>query len=546
MDSDARTAVHGNGTHGQRLLVVIFDCAEKTLVEKWMAEGHLPNLKKLHDRGAYGPLASTADLLVATPGPVAMTSQWPAENGFVCWMQWRPDQQTEQRCDPSWAPWTPFYRRLGPLGKRVIAIDVPMAYEPVPFDGMEIVSWGSYDKLGEVASYPPELYPKLAKKYHKLPMGPELGELSGIRFQLKLKNELIHGTEKAGDACRDLLRDEKWDLFIAGLGATHRAGHNFWDHGSFRETNPPAELVAEYDNALRDVYAAADRQLGKMLSVIPDDVAVVVYATHGMGPSTSRFDLMPELLDRIVHNRKSFPDEGPPPKKSLLKRLRGAIPVSWRSRVKRSLPKGVQDAMTKFWAGASGRDWSQIRAFAPAGDLEGYVRINLKGREREGIVEPAEYEPLMKQIEEGFLSWKDEATGKPIVQRVIRGSDLWPQVPREKRSPSMPDLIVQWADDLPVMRSQAMVSEKYGKLVWPIPDKFPDGRSGHHRPTGWMVAVAEGVEPGTRIEGGRGIDLAPTLMALMGLPPFDDMRGRPIAALAPEHGAERAPAAGVR
>ncbi|MFW6059548.1 MAG: alkaline phosphatase family protein [Phycisphaeraceae bacterium] len=514
-----------------KVLVVAFDCAEKTLIERWMNEGRLPNLKSLYERGAYGKLDSTAGELVATPWPTVVTSQWPVEHGFICWMQWRPELMDEQRADETWVKLNPFYRRLGPLGKRVIAVDVPMADRPEPFDGLEVVSWGSYDKLSELSSHPPELVERLARQYHRLPMGPELGESEPVRAKLRLRDQMVHGTQRVGEACADLCRQEEWDLFLVGFGATHRAGHNLWNHAAFTEAQPDPKLAAEYDQALCRVYEAVDRELGRLLKAISDHTAVCVLATHGVRDSTSRFELLPEMLNRILHDRYVSAEEARPSKPKLLKRIRRAIPVTWRSRIKRSLPKHVQDALTKFWQGKGHRDWSTIRAFVPTGDLEGYVRVNLKGRERDGVVAPDEFEPLLAKITEGLRSWKDRATGEPIVAEVVRGADLWPEVPAEQRHPSMPDLIVKWSDR-PTIQTPVMVSEQYGELHWPVPNKHPDGRSGHHQSTGWMVAAGEGIEPGARFEA-HGIDLAPTWMAMLGLKPFEEMRGHPIEALRP-------------
>ncbi len=529
---------HSDQSEGQRLLWIALDCSEWSLIEKWMDEGHLPHIQSLYERGGFCRLQSTSDVLVASPSATTMTSQYPVETGFVCWMQWRADLMAEQRCEETWLPITPFYRRLGPLGKRVIAMDIPMAYTPEPFNGMEVVSWGSYDKLGDIASYPADFLPRLQRKYHKLPIGPELGELRDIRTQLKLRDSLIQGTEAVGDACRDLIRDEAWDLFLVGFGATHRAGHNFWDRSSFKETDPPADLLAAYDNALRDVYIATDKQVGKMLEFKPDDAAVMCLATHGFGPTNSRFDYFDQLVNPIIYGYKAEPVDHSKKKAGLVKRLRQAVPVEWRSGVKRRLPKNLQDALTKFWAGKKKKDWSNIRAFTTAGDLEGYVYVNLKGREAKGIVEPADYEPLLREITEGLLTWKDEDTGKRIIEKVVRGNELWPEVPAERRK-QMPDLIIQWSD-LPLAGTQRMVSEKFGVVVREAKDKVSDGRSGHHLPVGWLVCVAEGIEPGSKLKHSHIVDLAPTAMHLMGLEPFEDFRGNMI-----EHVARRVHASAV-
>lgn len=520
-------------TSNNKVIWIVVDCADKSRIEQWCEEGYLPNLKKLRDSSAYGPIKSTADTLIATPWPTIVTGKWPVEHGYICWMQWVPEQMDDVRPTPDWLDLKPFYRQLGPLGKKVIAIDVPMSFPTTPIDGKEIVSWGSYDKLCDLDSYPPEFGEHLKSKYHKLPIPPEAGELQSIKAQLRTRKRLIEGTEKVGDACRDLLRNDEWDMFIVGLGATHRGGHDLWDRSSFKE-NPadvsPA-MLEKYDNAIRDLYVCADKQVGKMLSEVGDDVTVICMASHGMQRSQSRYPLTADMLDRIVHDKKLFPEDFPKSNPGLLKRVRQAIPNEWRSYVKRQLPKPVQDKLMRFWSGrGKAKDWSQIKAFVPLGDLEGYVRINLKGREPEGIVEPSELDALLQKITDGFLSWKDEKTGQPLVSAVLRGDEVWPEV-TSNRSPSMPDLIVRWAN-IPVMDSQVMVSEQYGKIVWETTDKFGDGRSGHHNPTGWIMAKAPHITPGTTIEDAHIIDLAPTILHQLGLETFDGMRGNVMPALA--------------
>lgn len=513
-------------TSNQKVLMIVIDCAELTLVDELCAQGKMPNVKKLRERGAYGKMGSTAGTLIATPWPCLITSQWPVENGFTCWMQWRPDHQEEKRCDATWVPLNPFYRRLGPLGKKVIALDVPMAYEPEPMDGIELASWASYDKLCDLSSYPPQFLKHIQSKYHKQPIGPELGELQPIKGMVRLRNELIEGTKIAGNAYRDTIKENEWDLALCCFGATHRAGHNFWDHSSFKENEKEVSKadLDKFDSTLRDVYITADAQVGKLLEVIDDETTVFCFATHGMGPSQSRFEIAGEILDRILNDRKEMPTERWVKKQGLVKKLRNAIPTRWRLKAKQLLSKSLQDKIMKFWGGKTGVDWSQVTAFIPAGDLEGYVRINLKGRERDGIVEPQDFEPLMKKITDGFMSFKDEVTGESIVEDVLRGDELWPDVPKERRWP-ITDLVIRWKT-LATMKSQSMLSEKYGRIFWPLEDKMMDGRSGHHRETGWMIAAGPGIEAGSTIDDIHIMDIAPTVMHTMGLEPFESFRGR--------------------
>ena len=51
------------------VLMIGIDAAEVSLLQKWMDEGALPNLRALQVRGAFGRLTSTAQWLVGSPWP---------------------------------------------------------------------------------------------------------------------------------------------------------------------------------------------------------------------------------------------------------------------------------------------------------------------------------------------------------------------------------------------------------------------------------------------------------------------------------------------
>jgi len=65
-----------------RVLLIGLDAAEPRLVERWMTDGSLPNLRRLRDSGSYGRLASTADWISASPWPTFYTGTSPGDHGY--------------------------------------------------------------------------------------------------------------------------------------------------------------------------------------------------------------------------------------------------------------------------------------------------------------------------------------------------------------------------------------------------------------------------------------------------------------------------------
>ena len=58
-------------------------------------------------------------------------------------------------------------------------------------------------------------------------------------------------------------------------------------------------------------------------------------------------------------------------------------------------------------------------------------------------------------------------------------------------------------------------------------------RSGDHTVESRLWAIGPGIAPGTRVEGGNVLDLAPTVLALLGVPAPDGLDGKPFAGVVP-------------
>ena len=138
----------------RRVLLIALDAAEPELVERWMADGSLPNLRNLRRIGLYGRLASSAKWLTGSPWPTFFTGRSPADHGVYQFLQWRADEMQARRPTPDWLPVQPFWRDFGRDGRRAITLDIPQTYSPEPFDGIEITGWASHDTLAPPGAYP--------------------------------------------------------------------------------------------------------------------------------------------------------------------------------------------------------------------------------------------------------------------------------------------------------------------------------------------------------------------------------------------------------
>ena len=96
-----------------------------------------------------------------------------------------------------------------------------------------------------------------------------------------------------------------------------------------------------------------------------------------------------------------------------------------------------------------------------------------------------------------------------------------------ERSSALPDLLVRWSET-PACRHRALRSPELGSVPWPAPGRHPDGRSGNHRGQGFVLGVGPGLPQAADLSEADITDLAPTISALLGLPPDPAMVGRPL------------------
>lgn len=504
------------------VLMIGIDAGEVTLIERWMSEGWLPNLKSIRDRGVFTRLDSTARWLVGSPWPSFYTGTSPAEHGMYHYLIWRPDRMAHERPTREWMPLEPFWRQLGPAGRRAIAVDVPLAYAPERFDGVEISGWATHEILELPASHPPELMSWVRERFGSAPFDNEESHLLPARRLLEVRDQCVRTTQLVGELGVELMRSETWDLFMICFAATHRGGHQLWDRTSM-SGEPSAEEEQALATALRDVYVACDTAIGRLMAQAGTDVTTLIFSLHGMGANVSRADVLREMLARILAGKRSSNEHVVRPR--LSDRLRVLLPIELRSWIKNRLPIALQDRLTLFWRSGS-IDWRNTRAFAAFCDLDGYVRINLRGREARGIVEPgAEYGALCTEIAEGLCSFVDQDTGEPVVDGIARVDELYPA---GRMRTHLPDLMVRWSPQ-PAAKHRRIVSSRYGSLPWPTPGHHPQGRSGNHWPDGFLLASGPCTSSGTTIERAHILDLAPTVYELLGLKVPTAMQGHSLA-----------------
>jgi predicted AlkP superfamily phosphohydrolase/phosphomutase len=307
------------------------------------------------------------------------------------------------------------------------------------------------------------------------------------------------------------MQEQPWDAFVLVFAEPHPAGHYLWPAGDI------AEVSDVRMKPVREVYAAVDAAIGHVLQACPDDATVIVVSGDGVGQNRCGWHLLPEILRRagFAHQQGGDTAAAGGDRRSLLQRLRDRIPPGARSAISSRLPWQLRDRLVSRLA-TDNVDWERSLAFCLPTDLEGCVRINLKGREPHGIVEDgAHYEDVCAALTEAALALVNPETGGPAVREVIRVDRRFPG----DRRHHLPDLVLAWADDAPI-------AQVYSDRVGLITGASPDPRTGTHHPRGFVAMRGPRVRIGIGTDGHHIVDVAPTVLACLEVQPPTRLDGR--------------------
>ncbi|HEY6221225.1 MAG TPA: alkaline phosphatase family protein [Candidatus Eisenbacteria bacterium] len=282
------------------------------------------------------------------------------------------------------------------------------------------------------------------------------------------------------------------DLFVSVFQSTDKVQHMFWRLIDPQHPMYNSRLAALYGDAIDRVYMRADSLVGRLLDRCKDGRAtLLVVSDHGF----SSFRKAVNINTWLVRN--------------------GYMTLSRQDPVR---DRNLEDLFGRgtFWPNV---DWTKTRAYALA---LGQIYVNLKGRERYGVVAPgAEYDSLRKDLVRRFGALRDPDTGEPVVRKVYAREEIY----KGPYFNEAPDLVVGFERGYRVSWQTSL-----GGIPPQIIEPNERRWSADH------CSVDPSQVPGVLFSSrpiesadARIIDLAPTVLRRLGVAPAVDMDGRDLA-----------------
>ena len=520
--------------------MLAIDAANRSLIQQWAAEGILPNIQSLISAGLVGETSSVDGFFVGSTWPSFYTGTTPARHGLHSHLQLKPGTYdfVYWKSKPELTRKEPFWNHLSRAGRRVAILDVPLTTVSTGLRGIQSVEWGCHDAIYGFRTWPVGLAATIRSRFGMHQLGPccDADSRSLQDFQ-SLVDRLVRGARRKGELTRYLLAQGGWDFFMQVFSESHCAGHQCWH---LQDPQHPAfdpEASSKIGNPLRDVYSAIDAAIGDILQEVDGDARVVLLIAHGMSHWYGAQFLLREILYRL---QAAFPKTPPPirsgilpPPSDLLARCWRGLPVPVRSSLK-PVAKTMRGWLEKEPPlPALHADPARSRCFlVDNGHLVGGIRLNLIGREPQGLLQPgAEADSFCSELARDLLQIVDERTGTQVIRRVRRTAELY----RGECLEELPDLLVEWNDELPrgsvVVGAGSAATVRLSSPKIGILEGVNDyNRTGDHRIGGMFVATGPGITPG-RLERTTSImDFAPTFTQLLGVD-FNQYDGQAISEL---------------
>jgi predicted AlkP superfamily phosphohydrolase/phosphomutase len=516
----------------KKVVVIGFDGATFDLIKPWAEQGELPNFARLMNEGAYGELQSTQPPISPQAWASFMTGTNAGKHGIYNFQEREPGSYNLRFINARSRRGKTLWRILSEAGKKVIVIGVPCTYPPEKVNGL-LVSGFDCPSTNATYTYPERLTEEIEKT---------IGEyVIDVRIKSAFRKgnrdflvEEIKGIEKKRfDLFFHFLERYDWDFAIAVFMATDRAQHYFWKYMDPKHPSYDKKEAIKYGNVILDVYKQGDHLLGKILEKIDNNVSIVVMSDHGFGPGSNKVFYPNKWLrqEGLLYLKDEESQRGHLTKISRgLKKLTYSVLRKTKNAMVKNLPREMKETIMHRLSRARGKlqsylffshiDWTRTKAFSD--EMWDAIWINLKGREPEGIVEPeVEYEKCRDEIIEKLLQLKEDNKGEYIVDKVYKREELY----HGPLTYKLPDLTFTLKDfKYRIRPSGASVEDSRQGVLGEV--DIEDRPSGSHRPKGIFILRGNEFKHNAELKHIHIMDLAPTILHVMGLPIPTDMDGK--------------------
>jgi len=493
----------------RKLIVIGIDGGTYDIFDPAMEKGLMPNMKSLTESGVKGPLWTIIPPITGPAWVSFATGLNPGKHGTLSFFKpFSKDNKdkfqvlTSQNIDG-----LAFWDIMAAEGVKTVILNIPQTFPPYPFDGIMVTKIESTGP-NRMASYPPEWKDRINRD-SGVPSDWCLQD--GISQTPQFLEHLIESLRNDIKINRYLLEETESEVFVSATLVMDGFLHHFWRFIDPSHRYYDRDMAQRMAPLVDEFYRAMDDFVGLLLENGGEDTTFCMVSDHGFGPAQEVVHINNWLIENgwLVEDSNSS---------GLLKKIASMTGMDSRSFVDKLIKLDVLNIRTKLRHSVRGPmreaienammkefDWEKSMAYFPCTADFGIHMIPPFGNSSRQELR----EKLISQLDE----LRDE-DGRPVFKEIHRREDIF-QGPHLEEAP---DIIL-----IPSGPRICIAEPSKGPLIQPQKHGLVNG---FHRQNGVFALKGPGIKSGETFDDARIIDIAPTLLYLLGIPVDENMDGK--------------------
>lgn len=474
-----------------------------------LLEKELPTFQKIMREGVNGTLISTIPPCTPTAWASLATGVNPGKHGVYDFWDRKgnkpvPVTSYSIQRETLWS-------MLNEVGRKVILLNAPMTYPPRKIRGILVTGFMTPGNIPH--TYPPDFKKRLFREFPQYSIDPRTYPIPagpGPDEHLSCLEESYDLLKERREVTLYLMENFDWDLFVSVFTCTDSIQHYFWKYmdPTHPVHNPDASKTLK--EAIPKAYKIIDDSIKEIMKRIDEDTLLIVMSDHGFGPIykcvflnnylktlgllsiSVKGAIMPIVIERFLESLKTR-----------LPHVSKFVLEASKTFFQKIQSKAENVPSLQF---SEYIDWAQTKAYSlgALGDLS----VN-----RSVLKSSREYEDLIKYLIQKLFELTDPEDHENIVDKVFRKQQIYTGQFVEKA----PDLFLVMRK-MTYMTSASLIGNQ---IVEPS-----SGYSASHKMEGILFMHGKNLKRGQTLGNCNIMDLAPTILYLMGVRFPSDLDGR--------------------
>lgn len=480
-----------------KTLIIGLDGASWDVFDDYLLENHMPNLNRLRNGGYWGVLRSTDPPITPAAWTSCLTGCQPYKHGIVGFRDYFFADNTLSISTAASCSVPTIWEQLSKQGYKVASVNVPWTYPCKRINGVIVAGYG-VPGLGAEFTYPPEFGVELLTKVPDYEILADWERAESYDAELLDQNvrKIEHRFFQRVEVAQFVIDRFSPDVMMVQFQNTDLVQHMAFAFVSTQTRN----RYPQQRDRMFIMFEKLDDCIGRILEMTHGgNRNVIVVSDHGL--CKIRGEIRPNaLLYKWGYLKPNTPF------KRMIRRLR------------RNLQKfGILNNTDMTLELKMPVNWKNSKAMVVYPALLGYVYLNVKGRNKDGCVEPgAEYDGIVNELQKRFSIMLDPVANEPLFEFVGTPAELY-----AVDNPD-PELV---GDLVLVPRAGYIVHQTASRKAEPIKILNDESVKGCHCYNGIYIFNGQNIR---QCKGGQAhiTDIAPTLMAMLDVEIGDYMNGK--------------------